>query len=72
MVRSPYSSTDAPFADFWAEDGFWDTSKALVRRTLIKCIETGRKYRGSNNKNKPDQYEAFRLLGQALHTLEGQ
>ncbi|KAH7887067.1 heterokaryon incompatibility protein HET-C [Phlebopus sp. FC_14] len=50
------------------ENGPWDTSKALVRRTLERCIHLGRQYRANNN--KPDQYEAFRLLGQALHTLE--
>ncbi|KAF9225961.1 Het-C-domain-containing protein [Gyrodon lividus] len=50
------------------ENGSWDTSKALVRRTLERCIHLGRQYRATNN--KADQYEAFRLLGQALHTLE--
>ncbi|KAF9239812.1 Het-C-domain-containing protein [Melanogaster broomeanus] len=50
------------------ENGNWDTSKALVRRTLEQCIHLGRQYRATNN--KADQYEAFRLLGQALHTLE--
>ncbi|KAF8320481.1 heterokaryon incompatibility Het-C, partial [Clavulina sp. PMI_390] len=50
------------------ESGSWDTSKALVRRTLKSCIEMGRKFRNSNRNE--DQYEAFRLLGQAMHTLE--
>ncbi|KIJ15941.1 hypothetical protein PAXINDRAFT_168915 [Paxillus involutus ATCC 200175] len=50
------------------ENPSWDTSKALVRRTLERCIHLGRQYR--TTKNKADQYEAFRLLGQALHTLE--
>lgn len=50
------------------ENGHWDTSKALVRRTLQQCIFLGRKYKSSGN--NADQYEAFRLLGQALHTLE--
>ncbi|KAL4066987.1 heterokaryon incompatibility protein Het-C-domain-containing protein [Scleroderma yunnanense] len=50
------------------ENGNWDTSKALVRRTLERCIHLGRQYRSTNN--KADQYESFRLLGQALHTLE--
>lgn len=50
------------------EYGNWDTSKALVRRTLERCIHLGRQYRSTNN--KADQCEAFRLLGQALHTLE--
>ncbi|KAF4618696.1 hypothetical protein D9613_010141 [Agrocybe pediades] len=50
------------------EQGSWDTSKALVRRTLEQCIHRGRQNRSSGN--KLDEYEAFRLLGQALHTLE--
>ncbi|KAJ8474187.1 hypothetical protein ONZ45_g16038 [Pleurotus djamor] len=50
------------------ENGNWDTSKALVRRTLERCIHLGRQYRAQGNKD--DEYEAFRLLGTALHTLE--
>jgi hypothetical protein len=50
------------------EDGGWDTSKALVRRTLEQCIHIGRRHRSQGN--KADEYEAYRLLGQALHTLE--
>ncbi|KAH7912171.1 Het-C-domain-containing protein [Hygrophoropsis aurantiaca] len=50
------------------ENGPWDTSKALVRRTLEQCIRLGRQYRSTNAKQ--DLYEAYRLLGQALHTLE--
>ncbi|KAI0918625.1 hypothetical protein AcV5_002565 [Taiwanofungus camphoratus] len=50
------------------ENGFWDTSKALVRRTLHRCIEVGRRHRAHGLKQ--DEYEAYRLLGQALHTLE--
>ncbi|KDR80036.1 hypothetical protein GALMADRAFT_242249 [Galerina marginata CBS 339.88] len=50
------------------EQGSWDTSKALVRRTLEQCIHRGRQNRA--NGEKADEYEAFRLLGQALHTLE--
>ncbi|KAK7044758.1 heterokaryon incompatibility protein Het-C-domain-containing protein [Favolaschia claudopus] len=50
------------------EAGHWDTSTALVRRTLEQCIHLGRQYRSSGRKE--DEYEAFRLLGQALHTLE--
>jgi len=46
------------------ENGHWDTSKALVRRTLEKCIHVGRTFRSSGRKE--DQYEAFRLLGQAV------
>ncbi|RSH91209.1 hypothetical protein EHS25_009508 [Saitozyma podzolica] len=50
------------------ENGQWDTSKSLVRRTLEQCIHLGRQFRQSDRKE--DSYEAFRLLGQALHTLE--
>ena len=50
------------------ENGHWDTSRALVRRTLERCIHMGRQYKSTNRKE--DQFEAFRLLGQALHTLE--
>ncbi|KAG8896898.1 hypothetical protein FRB99_008583, partial [Tulasnella sp. 403] len=50
------------------ESGFWDTSKAHVRRTLEQCIHYGRQYRQS--KNQDDKFEAYRLLGSALHTLE--
>ncbi|PCH35251.1 Het-C-domain-containing protein [Wolfiporia cocos MD-104 SS10] len=50
------------------EHGSWDTSKALVRRTLQHCIQLGRQHRA--NGVKADEYEAYRLLGQALHTLE--
>jgi hypothetical protein len=50
------------------ENGTWDTSKALVRRTLERCIHLGRQHRQSGKKQ--DEYEAYRLLGTALHTLE--
>ncbi|KAL0960132.1 hypothetical protein HGRIS_011768 [Hohenbuehelia grisea] len=50
------------------ESGHWDTSKALVRRTLEKCIHVGRQHRSRGQ--KADEYEAYRLLGTALHTLE--
>jgi hypothetical protein len=50
------------------EDGGWDTSKALIRRRLLECIDMGRRYRASQN--KAEQYEAFRLLGTAMHTME--
>lgn len=50
------------------EDGGWDTSKGLVRKTLQECIRRGRAQRA--NGQKADEYEAYRLLGQALHTLE--
>ncbi|KAF7351244.1 hypothetical protein MSAN_01555900 [Mycena sanguinolenta] len=50
------------------ESGHWDTSRALVRRTLERCIHLGRQHRAQGRKE--DEYEALRLLGQALHTLE--
>ncbi|KAF8527105.1 heterokaryon incompatibility protein Het-C-domain-containing protein [Gautieria morchelliformis] len=50
------------------ESGHWDTSKALVRRTLERCIHLGRQYRARGQKQ--DEYEAYRQLGQLLHTLE--
>lgn len=50
------------------ESGTWDTSKALVRRTLEQCVKMGRQAKSSGRKE--DEYEAFRLLGQSLHTLE--
>lgn len=46
----------------------WDTSRALVRRVLESCIGYGRRARQTGAKE--DLYEAYRLLGQALHTLE--
>jgi len=48
----------------YLEYGPWDTSKALVRRTLERCIHIGRQHRSQGRKQ--DQYEAFRLLGQAV------
>ncbi|CAE6412941.1 unnamed protein product [Rhizoctonia solani] len=45
----------------------WDTSTAHIRRTLEACIQRGRKANGLENS---DMWEAFRLLGTALHTLE--
>ncbi|KAF8483477.1 Het-C-domain-containing protein [Russula ochroleuca] len=50
------------------EFGPWDTSKALIRRTLERCIHIGRQHRAQGRKQ--DEYEAYRLLGQTLHTLE--
>lgn len=46
------------------ERGDWPTSSVYVRDSIHKCIALGRQG-GSEN-----QYEALRLLGQALHTLE--
>ncbi|KAH9922490.1 heterokaryon incompatibility protein Het-C-domain-containing protein [Fomitopsis serialis] len=48
------------------EHGGWDTSKALVRRVLHQCIDIGRRYRQTNQKD--DLYEAYRLLGQAVRS----
>ncbi|GJJ09955.1 hypothetical protein Clacol_004179 [Clathrus columnatus] len=45
----------------------WDTSTAHIRRTLLECIRLGRR---SGMKEGLVQFEAFRLLGSALHTLE--
>ncbi|KAB5588066.1 hypothetical protein CTheo_8493 [Ceratobasidium theobromae] len=45
----------------------WDTSTAHVRRTLEACIQHGRQ---ANGHEGADMWEAFRLLGTALHTLE--
>ena len=46
------------------ENGGWDTSKALVRRTFERCIALGRQHRQTNQKQ--DLYEAYRLLGQGV------
>ncbi|ETW86830.1 hypothetical protein HETIRDRAFT_121390 [Heterobasidion irregulare TC 32-1] len=45
----------------------WDTSTAHIRRTLRACIEHGRRSRGREG---ADLFEAYRLLGTGLHTLE--
>ncbi|KIY47529.1 heterokaryon incompatibility Het-C [Fistulina hepatica ATCC 64428] len=50
------------------ENGHWDTSTALVRRLIERCIHLGRQYKSTGN--KADLYECYRLLGTALHTLE--
>ncbi|KAG7292458.1 hypothetical protein NEMBOFW57_002493 [Staphylotrichum longicolle] len=44
------------------------TSALHVRRLFSKCIELGRSYSRSNNKD--ELYEALRLLGTGLHCLE--
>jgi hypothetical protein len=46
-----------------------ETSAGLVRRLLEKSIELGRKSKREDNKD--DFYEALRLLGTALHCMEG-
>lgn len=50
-----------------SENEGWDTSTAFIRRTLKACIEHGRNAGGQENS---DLFEAFRLLGTGLHTLE--
>ncbi|KAI9511719.1 heterokaryon incompatibility protein Het-C-domain-containing protein [Russula earlei] len=45
----------------------WDTSTAFIRRTLRSCIEHGRRAGGREG---VELWEAYRLLGTALHTLE--
>ncbi|EAU92260.1 heterokaryon incompatibility protein HET-C [Coprinopsis cinerea okayama7 len=45
----------------------WDTSTGFIRRTLRECIEYGRRANGEEN---ADLWEAYRLLGTGLHTLE--
>ncbi|KAM0787789.1 hypothetical protein ACM66B_003843 [Microbotryomycetes sp. NB124-2] len=49
------------------ENGTWDTSSRLVRERIHQCIDAGR--RGKNGSDT-DMYEAYRLLGTLLHTLE--
>ncbi|KAJ7146223.1 heterokaryon incompatibility protein Het-C-domain-containing protein [Mycena epipterygia] len=50
-----------------SENEGWDTSTAHIRRVLVACIEMGRRAQGRNG---PELYEAYRLLGTGLHTLE--
>lgn len=47
------------------ESGGWTTSTNYIRQSLLKAIEIRRRARSD-----ADIYEALRLLGQALHTLE--
>ncbi|KAK0246194.1 Het-C-domain-containing protein [Armillaria nabsnona] len=49
------------------EDQGWDSSTAHIRRTFRACIEYGRRASGREG---ADLYEAFRLLGTGLHTME--
>ena len=49
------------------ENRGWDTSTAHIRRTLERCIEYGRRAQGQEG---ADLWEAYRLLGTGLHTLE--
>ena len=45
----------------------WDTSTAFIRRTLKSCIDHGRR---ANGQEGADLWEAYRLMGTGLHTLE--
>lgn len=45
----------------------WDTSTAFIRRTFSVCIEAGRRAGGREG---PDLWEAYRLLGTGMHTME--
>lgn len=47
-----------------SDQGHWDTSRALVRRLLERCIHLGRQHRAKGLKQ--DEYEAYRLLGTAV------
>lgn len=47
------------------ENGRWATSTAYIRQSLYKAIEIRRRA-----KSDEEIYEALRLMGQALHTLE--
>lgn len=51
-----------------SEDKGIDTSAGFVRKCFTKSIEYGRKFAQSGNDK--DLYEALRLLGTGLHTLE--
>lgn len=49
------------------ENRGWDTSTALIRRVFHACIEHGRLAQGREG---DDLWEAYRLMGTGLHTLE--
>ncbi|KAI1794001.1 Het-C-domain-containing protein [Ganoderma leucocontextum] len=49
------------------ENRGWDTSTALIRRVFHACIEHGRRARGREG---DELWEAYRLMGTGLHTLE--
>ncbi|KAH9943991.1 Het-C-domain-containing protein [Epithele typhae] len=49
------------------ENRGWDTSTALIRRVFRGCIENGRRARG---RESDELWEAYRLMGTGLHTLE--
>ncbi|KAI0652327.1 heterokaryon incompatibility protein Het-C-domain-containing protein [Trametes meyenii] len=50
-----------------SENRGWDTSTALIRRVFRGCIEHGRRARGREG---ADLWEAYRLMGTGLHTME--
>lgn len=49
------------------ENREWDTSTAHIRRTFRECIERGRHAQGQEG---AELWEAYRLLGTGLHTME--
>lgn len=49
------------------ENQGWDTSTALIRRVFRGCIENGRRAKGREG---ADLWEAYRLMGTGLHTME--
>ncbi|KAI0094507.1 heterokaryon incompatibility protein Het-C-domain-containing protein [Irpex rosettiformis] len=49
------------------ENRGWDTSTAHVRRVFRQCIDYGRRAQGREG---ADLFEAYRLLGTGLHTME--
>ncbi|KAF5374984.1 hypothetical protein D9758_000521 [Tetrapyrgos nigripes] len=49
------------------EDQGWDSSTAHIRRVFRAAIEHGRR---SGGEEGPDLWEAYRLLGTGLHTME--
>ncbi|KAJ5778589.1 hypothetical protein N7520_001835 [Penicillium odoratum] len=51
-----------------SEDMDMDTSAHLIRKTLGRSIQLGRRY--ARSRNDEDLYEALRLLGTGLHCLE--
>ncbi|THV06567.1 Het-C-domain-containing protein [Dendrothele bispora CBS 962.96] len=50
-----------------SEDQGWDTSTAHIKRIFRACIEHGRR---SGGEEGADLWEAYRLLGTGLHTME--
>lgn len=67
MVRASTKPRTPGLTRCVVENGGWDTSKALVRRTLERCIQVGRQARSGGN--KVDTYESYRLLGQAVSLI---